>query len=131
MFFLSKVLPNSMESLGVEVLKSRGFFSQAYWYWIAVGALVGYVLLLNAGFTLALTFFNREDLDFIHFDIHIHIYIYIKFISSNTVKTIVQRWGSQRLLNRKILKARDVMTDLEKPLGHHLEEIVQVTEQTT
>ncbi|KAE7997399.1 hypothetical protein FH972_002039 [Carpinus fangiana] len=53
-----KVLPNSMESLGVEVLKSRGFFSQSYWYWIAVGALVGYVLLLNAGFTLALTFFN-------------------------------------------------------------------------
>jgi hypothetical protein len=73
---LSKVLPNSMESLGVEVLKSRGFFSHAYWYWICVGALVGYVLLLNAGFTLALTFFNREYLDFVHFDIYIYIYIY-------------------------------------------------------
>ena len=114
-----------MESLGVEVLKSRGFFFHAYWYWIGVGALIGYVLLLNAGFTLALTFFNREYLHFIHFD------ICIKFISSNTVKTIVQQWGSQRLLNQKTLKARDVMTDLEKPLDHHLEEIVQVTEQTT
>jgi hypothetical protein len=115
-----------MESLGVEVLKSRGFFSHAYWYWIGVGALVGYVLLLNAGFTLALTFFNREYLDFIHFE----IYIYIKFISSNTVKTIVQQWGSRRLLNQKTLKARDVMTDMEKPLDHHLEEIVRITEQT-
>jgi hypothetical protein len=70
-----------MESLGVEVLKSRGFFSHAYWYWIGIGALVGYVLLLNAGFTLALAFFNREYLDFIHFDIYICVcvcvYIYI------------------------------------------------------
>ncbi|GLT54284.1 hypothetical protein SLA2020_274950 [Shorea laevis] len=54
----SHVLPNSTESLGVEVLKSRGFFYRGYWYWIGVGALVGYVFLLNAGFTLALTYLN-------------------------------------------------------------------------
>ncbi|CAK7336320.1 unnamed protein product [Dovyalis caffra] len=35
----SHVLPNSAESLGIEVLKSRGFFTNAYWYWIGVGAL--------------------------------------------------------------------------------------------
>ncbi|GLT54285.1 hypothetical protein SLA2020_274960 [Shorea laevis] len=39
----SHVLPNSTDG---------------YWYWIGVGALVGYVFLLNAGFTLALTYLN-------------------------------------------------------------------------
>ncbi|XP_019426185.1 PREDICTED: pleiotropic drug resistance protein 1-like isoform X1 [Lupinus angustifolius] len=52
------VLPNSTEPLGVEVLKSRGFFTQSYWYWIGVGALVGYTLLFNFGYILALTYLN-------------------------------------------------------------------------
>ncbi|KAL0010567.1 hypothetical protein SO802_005675 [Lithocarpus litseifolius] len=52
------VLPNSMEPLGIEVLKSRGFFPHAYWYWIGVGALIGFVLLFNTAFTLALTYLN-------------------------------------------------------------------------
>lgn len=56
-----------MESLGVEVLKSRGFFPHAYWYWIGVGGLIGYILVFNAGFTLALTYLNRALLHFIHF----------------------------------------------------------------
>ncbi|CAI8614417.1 unnamed protein product [Vicia faba] len=50
------VLPNSMEPLGIEVLKSRGFFTESYWYWIGVGALIGYTLLFNLGYILALTF---------------------------------------------------------------------------
>ncbi|XP_061343409.1 pleiotropic drug resistance protein 1-like isoform X2 [Gastrolobium bilobum] len=49
------VLPNSTEPLGVEVLKSRGFFIESYWYWIGVGALIGYTLLFNFGYILALT----------------------------------------------------------------------------
>lgn len=59
--FQLQVLPNSTESLGVEVLKSRGFFTHASWYWIGAGALLGFVSLLNITFTLALTFLNRED----------------------------------------------------------------------
>ncbi|KAK4837165.1 hypothetical protein QYF36_003319 [Acer negundo] len=31
-----KILPNSTETLGVAVLKSRGFFTEAYWYWLGV-----------------------------------------------------------------------------------------------
>ncbi|CAK8543693.1 unnamed protein product [Lathyrus sativus] len=50
------VLPNSTEPLGIEVLKSRGFFTESYWYWIGVGALIGYTLLFNIGYILALTF---------------------------------------------------------------------------
>ncbi|PNY15670.1 pleiotropic drug resistance protein 1-like [Trifolium pratense] len=53
-----KVLPNSTNPLGVEVLKSRGFFTEPYWYWICFGALIGYTLLFNLGYILALTYLN-------------------------------------------------------------------------
>ncbi|XP_042507477.1 pleiotropic drug resistance protein 1-like [Macadamia integrifolia] len=53
----SQTLPNG-ESLGLVVLKSRGAVTQAYWYWIGVGALIGYVFLFNGLFTLALTYLN-------------------------------------------------------------------------
>ncbi|KAH9780878.1 ABC transporter G family member 40 [Citrus sinensis] len=54
-----KFTTNSTESLGVQVLKSRGFFPHAFWYWIGLGAMIGFVLLFNIGFTLSLTFLNR------------------------------------------------------------------------
>ncbi|XP_061952088.1 pleiotropic drug resistance protein 1-like [Populus nigra] len=50
--------PNSTESLGVVVLKSRGIFPEANWYWIGIGALIGYTLLFNFLFTLALKYLN-------------------------------------------------------------------------
>ncbi|KAK7320707.1 hypothetical protein VNO77_30426 [Canavalia gladiata] len=49
-----KVTSNSNETLGVLILKSRGFFPEAYWYWIGIGALIGYVFLFNFLFILAL-----------------------------------------------------------------------------
>ncbi|XP_020425824.1 pleiotropic drug resistance protein 1 isoform X1 [Prunus persica] len=54
----SHVLPNSTELLGVAVLRSHGFFTHPSWYWIGVGALVGYILVFNICFTLALTYLN-------------------------------------------------------------------------
>ncbi|XP_010537955.1 PREDICTED: ABC transporter G family member 40 isoform X2 [Tarenaya hassleriana] len=54
----SRPAPNSTESLGVFVLKSRGFFTDAYWYWIGVGALLGFIVLFNFFFTLSITFLN-------------------------------------------------------------------------
>ncbi|KAL5701727.1 transcription factor [Ranunculus cassubicifolius] len=53
-----QVLPNYVEPLGVVILKSRGFFPQAHWYWIGVGALIGYMFLFNGLFTLALATLN-------------------------------------------------------------------------
>ncbi|KAI9393540.1 hypothetical protein POPTR_006G248500v4 [Populus trichocarpa] len=50
--------PSSTESLGVTLLKSRGVFPEARWYWIGVGALIGYTLLFNFLFTLALKYLN-------------------------------------------------------------------------
>ncbi|KAM4100329.1 hypothetical protein ACB094_05G060000 [Castanea mollissima] len=58
----SHVLPNSTEPLGVEIMKSRGFFPHEYWYWIGVGALIGIILLFNLYSTLALTYLNREQI---------------------------------------------------------------------
>ncbi|CAH9083117.1 unnamed protein product [Cuscuta europaea] len=49
------VLPFSSESsLGVLVLKYRGLSPKAYWYWIGVGALIGYTIMSNFLYTLAL-----------------------------------------------------------------------------
>ena len=58
-FFISQFTQDSSETLGVQVLKSRGFFAHEYWYWLGLGALFGFVLLLNFAYTLALTFLDR------------------------------------------------------------------------
>ncbi|KAL3746635.1 hypothetical protein ACJRO7_015577 [Eucalyptus globulus] len=50
--------PNSTEPLGVLVLKSRGIFPEARWYWIGVGASIGYIFLFNFLFTVALKYLD-------------------------------------------------------------------------
>jgi len=50
----------SNETLGVQALKARGVFPEAKWYWIGFAAMIGYILLFNAFFTLALTYLKRE-----------------------------------------------------------------------
>ncbi|XP_047948480.1 pleiotropic drug resistance protein 1-like [Salvia hispanica] len=54
----SHVSSSSGEALGVTILKSRGLFPEVYWYWIGVGALVGYVFLFNFLDTMALMYLN-------------------------------------------------------------------------
>ncbi|CAB4266695.1 unnamed protein product [Prunus armeniaca] len=54
----SHVPPNSTESLGIMVLKSRGVFIEPYWYWIGVGATIGYIFLFNFFYTLALQYLD-------------------------------------------------------------------------
>ncbi|XP_025012241.2 pleiotropic drug resistance protein 1 isoform X2 [Ricinus communis] len=50
------VPPLSTEPLGVSFLKSHGIFPEAHWYWIGVGALIGFVVLFNVLYTLALKY---------------------------------------------------------------------------
>ncbi|KAK1298161.1 Pleiotropic drug resistance protein 3 [Acorus calamus] len=54
----SRILPNTTEPLGVRVLKSRGVFPEAKWYWISIGALAGFIVVFNAWYTLALKYLN-------------------------------------------------------------------------
>jgi hypothetical protein len=57
----NKTIPGFREPLGKLVLESRGVFPEAKWYWIGVGALLGYVLLFNILYTICLTFLNPFD----------------------------------------------------------------------
>ncbi|KAI6680126.1 hypothetical protein NL676_034007 [Syzygium grande] len=50
--------PNYTEPLGVLVLKSRGILPEARWYWIGVGASIGYIFLFNFLFTVALKYLD-------------------------------------------------------------------------
>ncbi|KAM5559550.1 pleiotropic drug resistance protein 2 [Rosa sericea] len=45
-------------TVGKVLLKSRGFFTDEYWFWICIGALFGFSLLFNILFIAALTFLN-------------------------------------------------------------------------
>ncbi|KAL0441589.1 UNVERIFIED_CONTAM: Pleiotropic drug resistance protein 1 [Sesamum radiatum] len=56
--FCLKVIPNTTESLGVVVMKARGFLPEAHMYWIGVAALFGFTILFNIGFIVALTYLN-------------------------------------------------------------------------
>ncbi|CAN6557163.1 unnamed protein product [Malus baccata var. baccata] len=47
---------SSQPTVGKTLLKERGLFVDEYWYWICIGALLGYSLLFNIGFIAALTF---------------------------------------------------------------------------
>ncbi|KAK1312432.1 putative pleiotropic drug resistance protein 7 [Acorus calamus] len=48
----------STEPLGVSILKSRGVFPEAKWYWISIGAQAGFIVVFNVCYTLALKYFN-------------------------------------------------------------------------
>jgi ABC-type multidrug transport system ATPase subunit len=51
-----QIPPGTTKPLGVQVLESRGQFAHAYWYWIGIAALVGFTIVFNIGFTLAIAF---------------------------------------------------------------------------
>ncbi|KAL1552517.1 transcription factor [Salvia divinorum] len=48
-------------TLGVRVMESRGFYTNSYWYWIGVGASLGFVFLFNTLYLASLTFLNSFD----------------------------------------------------------------------
>ncbi|MED6148026.1 ABC transporter G member 39 [Stylosanthes scabra] len=45
-------------TVGKLLLKSRGFYTEDYWFWICIGALFGFSLLFNLLFIVALTYLN-------------------------------------------------------------------------
>lgn len=58
LFLVFKVVNGTR--LGTTILNSRGIFAEAKWYWIGVGALIGFILLFNLLYTLCLAFLKRE-----------------------------------------------------------------------
>lgn len=49
-------------TIGKALLKSRNLFDGDGWYWISVGALIGFSLVFNICFVVALTYLNRKAL---------------------------------------------------------------------
>ncbi|XP_028104411.1 pleiotropic drug resistance protein 3-like isoform X2 [Camellia sinensis] len=45
-------------TIGQETLESHGLHFHGYLFWISFGALLGFIIIFNIGFTLALTFLN-------------------------------------------------------------------------
>ncbi|KAF1881262.1 hypothetical protein Lal_00023298 [Lupinus albus] len=45
-------------TIGKAILKSRGFYTQGYWYWIGVGALLAFAFLFNLLFIVALSYLS-------------------------------------------------------------------------
>ncbi|KAI4352597.1 hypothetical protein L6164_006833 [Bauhinia variegata] len=45
-------------TVGKALLRARGLFTENYWYWISIGALLGFSLLFNILFIAALTYLN-------------------------------------------------------------------------
>ncbi|KAI3521650.1 hypothetical protein L1887_11122 [Cichorium endivia] len=46
--------PLNGSTLGKTIIKGGGFYAEAYWYWISVVALIGFVLVFNVMFALSL-----------------------------------------------------------------------------
>ncbi|KAH9331698.1 hypothetical protein KI387_003806, partial [Taxus chinensis] len=46
------------ENIGVQLLHSRGLFSDSWWYWLSIGVLFGYNVLFNVLYTLALHYLD-------------------------------------------------------------------------
>jgi Plant PDR ABC transporter associated len=64
--FLIPLQPNKdikidAPTVGTAILRSRSFFTNEYWYWIAVGALAGFTVLFNLLFLLMVTYLNRKQ----------------------------------------------------------------------
>ena len=120
---MPQIPPNSTESLGVVLLKSRGVFPEARWYWIGVGALIGYTLLFNFLFTLALKYLNREYL-------HLHVQFW-KLSPPFWWLNWLQHSGSPRQCYQKRPWLKEMPTELEILLNCQQEErALQVSHMT-
>ncbi|XP_044471916.1 ABC transporter G family member 32-like isoform X2 [Mangifera indica] len=51
-----KIAVNANSSLGEALLRQRSLFPESYWYWIGVGAMIGYAVLFNILFTFFLSY---------------------------------------------------------------------------
>ncbi|KAK9054686.1 hypothetical protein SSX86_025765 [Deinandra increscens subsp. villosa] len=53
--------PLNGSTLGKQVITARGFFAEAYWYWIAIVALLGFIFLFNFCYALSLALLDSFE----------------------------------------------------------------------
>ncbi|XP_021765340.1 ABC transporter G family member 35-like [Chenopodium quinoa] len=56
--WMNKPASDGVTPLGVQVLKNFSVFTDKNWYWIGAASLVGFIVVLNLIYTLALTYLN-------------------------------------------------------------------------
>ncbi|XVF86696.1 hypothetical protein PTKIN_Ptkin18bG0062900 [Pterospermum kingtungense] len=56
--WMNRLASDNVTRLGVAVLESLEVYRNKNWYWIGVGSLIGFSILFNVLFTLALTYLN-------------------------------------------------------------------------
>ncbi|KAL6563264.1 transcription factor [Orobanche hederae] len=56
--WMDKMASDNTTRLGVAILKNFDIFPEKNWYWIGVGALIGFTLLFNVLFTFSLMYLN-------------------------------------------------------------------------
>jgi hypothetical protein len=56
--FLASRWKNPNDNVGIKLMTSHRLFSDSYWYWLSIGALVGFDILFNFLYTLALHYLD-------------------------------------------------------------------------
>ncbi|GAB4850285.1 transcription factor [Ancistrocladus abbreviatus] len=56
--WMNRLASDNITRLGVAVLKNSDIFQESHWYWIGVGALVGFTILFNIASNIALAYLN-------------------------------------------------------------------------
>ncbi|KAH9331695.1 hypothetical protein KI387_003803 [Taxus chinensis] len=49
------------QNIGMQLLQSRGLFTQSWWYWLSIGVLMGYNVLFNVLYMVALHYLGRLE----------------------------------------------------------------------
>ncbi|XP_058092596.1 pleiotropic drug resistance protein 3-like [Magnolia sinica] len=56
-----RLISSANVSVGEQVMRKRGLLYESYFYWISLGALFGFIVILNTVFILALTFLKSPS----------------------------------------------------------------------
>lgn len=59
-FAMQPISTGSSETIGIGILKAYGQHVEDYWYWLGIGALIGFYILFNLGFTISLGYMPGE-----------------------------------------------------------------------
>ncbi|KAK6941567.1 Plant PDR ABC transporter associated [Dillenia turbinata] len=57
-YILKRIGHDTNVPLGKAVLRQRSLFTESYWYWIGIGAMLGYIALFNILLTISLSYLN-------------------------------------------------------------------------
>ena len=91
------------KTVGEVLLKSRGFFTEPYWFWICIVALLGFSLLFNLFYIIALMYLNRKCS-------YIRIFRLFQIL---IIDKILNNVSFQLLVTQKLLLWKKVKTNIK------------------